>query len=381
MLQRVHPNDWDMDGLPNVLDEDPRVPAVVPTRNQSPDWAARAFPGHAAEIASAGGYLAWAAARGGEADRHLVGLNVESPGGVWPVCLSFGDLQVMCDGTRTLYFPVDDGARYPFALSDGAVLASVEVAGEGTLRGVWEDGYEPYEQHVGGVGLRLDSPRSGWVGRTATVQAAPLVPDHFFPGTPRPVSASVTNCHADAYLDCEWRGPSGFSFSNPTSLTTTVENARSDAVYDYHWALTDLEGNERHFVSDEPIVDLAIVNPGDYEIFLFVSNRADAADNDFCVPTSRLLALPLTNYVTSAAGAKPVRPYARPETAATSVHHALDVAVDGAVVVFDVGEHAVAKEIIINSKNDPVTDAQYIFRKCEGKNWLVSKIKFWKISL
>ena len=151
-------------------------------------------------------------------------------------------------------------------------------------------------------------------------------------------------------------GPTMAMVGSIFSLTTTVENARSDAVYDYHWVLTDLEGNERHFVSDAPIVDLAIVNPGDYEIILFVSNRADAADNDFCVPTSRLLALPLTNYVTSAAGAKPVRPYARPETAATSIHDAVELTVPGSTVFLDAGMHKIDSAISL-SKNITIQGA------------------------
>ena len=144
-------------------------------------------------------------------------------------------------------------------------------------------------------------------------------------------------------------GPTAATVGSLFSLTTTVDNARSGAVYDYRWTLTDLEGNERCYVTTEPILERINVEVGDYELFLFVSNRADAADNDFGVPSSRLLVLPLTNYVTSVAGAKPVRPYARPETAATSIHDAMELTVPGSTVILDAGTHKIDSAITLST--------------------------------
>ena len=145
-------------------------------------------------------------------------------------------------------------------------------------------------------------------------------------------------------------GPLAATIGSLFSLTARIDTVKAGATYDFHWTLTDLEGVERRFIGTEEVLNQMIADPGDYKVSLVVSNRDDPDDFDIGILTDRLLVLPLTNYVTSVAGAKPVSPYARPETAATSVHDALDVAADGAVIVFDAGEHAVTKEIAVSRK-------------------------------
>ena len=145
-------------------------------------------------------------------------------------------------------------------------------------------------------------------------------------------------------------GPSLGMVGSIFSLTASVDTVKAGATYDFHWTLTDLEGVERRFVGTEEVLNQMIADPGDYKVSLVVSNHDDPDDFDIGILTDRLLVLPLTNYVTSVAGATPVFPYARPETAAISVYDALDCAVDGATIVFDAGVHAVTKEIAVNRK-------------------------------
>ena len=125
---RVHPLDLDFDGLPNTIDPEPETPLGAPVWNQSDAWAAAAFPSNATEIASAGGYAAWAMQRASDPNRRLVSLGVASPGGRWPICVEVGGVPVMADGRAELLYALDCGAQVPFSLSDGGVRRAVEAS-------------------------------------------------------------------------------------------------------------------------------------------------------------------------------------------------------------------------------------------------------------
>ena len=143
ICRRVLPFDLDNDGLPNDIDPAPETPLVPSAWNQSEEWVAAAFPSNAAEIAAAGGYAAWAAARGADPDRRLVSLGVTfDDGSAWPALLDFGGVPVVADGGAVLAFAMDCGAKVPFSLTAGR-LASVDVAGGGS-------GTASVQQQVGG---------------------------------------------------------------------------------------------------------------------------------------------------------------------------------------------------------------------------------------
>ena len=142
-------------------------------------------------------------------------------------------------------------------------------------------------------------------------------------------------------------GPNNVLVGTAIALTSSVSNARSGQTYDCYWTLTDLEGASRRFLDANPVVtDLA---PGDYEVLLAVSNRAVALDNAFAYATNRLLICTLTNYVTSVQGATPIRPYARPETAATSIDDALALTRSGSIVFLDAGTHKLGSTISLST--------------------------------
>ena len=221
VFQRVHPDDWDMDGIPNGMDADPRVAATNAGWNQSDAWAMLAFPSNAAEIVTMG-YAAWAMARAADPNRRLVGLRVSSASGAWPLLLTFGDVQVMCDGKQEIVFAIDCGAHYPFSISDGGKLEFVTLhADVDDVLSCFAYGY-PYERWAGDVVAHLDSPSSGWIGRTAEVTVDGLDGAHFFPCDSTTVTAVVTNIHEDAFVDCTWIGGEGISFSDNHSLSTTI---------------------------------------------------------------------------------------------------------------------------------------------------------------
>lgn len=223
VFRRVHLDDWDWDGLPNEIDDQPYVPCAEPAWGQSDEWAACAFPDNVAEITAAGGYHAWVTARAAEPDRHLVGLEISSPDNVWPIRVSFGDLQVMCDSTNRLYFAIDDGAKYTFELSDG-VLSSVTIGNEDRVGSLWEDWYHPWDWCFWPtmVTAHMDSAKAGWIGRLPSVTVDGLEGTHFYPNDSKQVSVVVTDCHADSVRDYRWSGGADFTFSNPTSRTTMV---------------------------------------------------------------------------------------------------------------------------------------------------------------
>lgn len=237
VFRRVHPDDWDMDGLPNSIDDNPHEPSPDAGYNQTDAWAMAAFPSNATEIATMG-YAAWAAARADEPNRMLVGLQVSSPKGAWPLCLSVGDSQVMCDGKSELKFVLDDGAKCPFSVSGGEV-AAVSVPGMDGFEtvGVSDSGFFPFETSVGGVTVHWDSPTSGWLGCLADVgitldgrdvvdfgsfDGAGGIFGHFTPGTTHVLTGEVHSCHSNAFLDCTWSGGPGFVFARPNSLSTEV---------------------------------------------------------------------------------------------------------------------------------------------------------------
>ena len=229
VFRRVHPDDWDFDGLPNALDPSPRLPDADAGWNQGDAWAMLAFPSNAAEIASMG-YAAWAAARAAEPNRLLLGLEFASSKSVWPVCLTFGDVQVMCDGTQEIVFPIDRGAHYPFSVSGGE-LVGARVVDTWWFADFFPDlWFVPYDRQVGNLTVHLDSPGSGWVGTTAEVSVDGLDGAHFFSDESRVVTAVVTNCHEDAYIDCTWFGGEGVTFSNRHSLETVITWQTTNSV-------------------------------------------------------------------------------------------------------------------------------------------------------
>lgn len=229
VFQRVQPDDWDMDGLANAIDDTPRGPSSHIGFNQTEVWALAAFPENSAEIVTTG-YAAWAAARAADPDRRLVGLRVSLPDNAGPVCLSFGDWPVMCDGKVEIVFAIDCGARYPFSISGGGKLAFVSLhAGTDTVEPCAAFGY-PYERWVNDVLVHLDSPGSGWIERVPEIRVEGLHDTHFFPDDHAVVTAVVTNCHPDAYIGCQWSGGSGVLFSDFHSLETEISWQDANAV-------------------------------------------------------------------------------------------------------------------------------------------------------
>ena len=229
---RVHPFDLDFDGLPNAIDPEPETPQGASAWNQSDAWAAVAFPGNAAEVASAGGYGAWVTQRASDPNRRLVGLNIALQGGRWPVCVEVGGVPVMADGNAELLYAIDCGAQVPFSLSDGE-LESVTLHGASNVIEPCTASSYPYERWAGDVVVHLDSPRTGWIRRTADVTLNDSGLTHLYPGGNVQLFSVVTNCHTDAYLGCVWHGGDGISFSNPQSLATTLTYASSSTV---QWA-------------------------------------------------------------------------------------------------------------------------------------------------
>ena len=248
--RRVLPYDLDNDGLPNDIDPAPEVPLMPSTWNQSDAWAAAAFPSNAAEIAAMGGYAAWVAARGAEPDRRLISLGVSfDDGSAWPTLLDFGGVPVVADGGAELSFAVDCGAKVPFSLTSGR-LGSVTVSatdpptrsGEGltmTESSEFQGNYGyPHERTVNDVKVHLDDPLSGWLCRTASVSIDGDEVSHLFPGGTVELTASVTNCHSNAYLGCTWTGGEGIQFSNPNSLSTTMTYDSTSTV---EWATNGID--------------------------------------------------------------------------------------------------------------------------------------------
>ena len=132
--RRVVTYDLDNDGLPNTIDPAPEEPVVPSAWNQSEAWAAAAFPSNAAEIASMGGYAAWAATRGADPDRRLVSLGLAfDDGRAWPTLLDFGGVPVVADGATELVFAIDCGAKLPFMLTSGRLGSLAVTATEPPL--------------------------------------------------------------------------------------------------------------------------------------------------------------------------------------------------------------------------------------------------------
>ena len=244
VFQHVHPDDWDMDGIPNSIDDTPRVPSFNTGYNQSDAWAMAAFPSNATEIAAMG-YAAWAAARGAETNRLLVAFSVASAKGAWPVCLTFGGKQVMCDGKAELIFPIDRGARYDFSVSGGE-LASVSVPGIETRDMTWMTWYQPWDFSIGDVSVHQESATEGWLGSLASVEVDGLDVTHFFDDDQKQIVAELQNCHEDAYRGCTWSGGPGITFSNVHSLATVISWQTVDSVQwatNYVTLVTTYEGD------------------------------------------------------------------------------------------------------------------------------------------
>ena len=250
VYRRVLPFDLDNDGLPNDIDPAPETPLVPSAWNQSEAWAEAAFPSNAAEIAAMGGYAAWVAARGAEPDRRLVTLGVSfDDGSAWPTLLDFGGVPVVADGGAELSFAIDCGAKIPFSLTSGrlgslAVTATEPPTRSGEGLSTTESSEiqnmlaYPHERMVGDVNLYLDSPRSGWMCHIAGVSVEPSWLPHFFPGDSAELTATVSDCHSNAYLGCSWHGGAGITFSAPNSLSTTVTYDSASTV---EWATNNID--------------------------------------------------------------------------------------------------------------------------------------------
>ena len=226
---RVHPLDLDFDGLPNAIDPEPEIPLATTAWNQSEAWAVVAFPSNAAEIASVGGYAAWVAQRASDPNRRLVGLNIALQGGRWPVCVEVCGVPVMADGNAELLYAIDCGAQVPFVLSDGE-LETVTLHGVSNVTEPCYASNYPYERWAGDVVVHLDSPRTGWLRRVAEVDVDDVGLVYLFPSDNVPVTAVVTNCHADAYLGCTWYGGAGISFFDEHSLETIISYTSTNFV-------------------------------------------------------------------------------------------------------------------------------------------------------
>jgi len=233
---RVYPLDLDFDGLPNTIDPEPETPLAASAWNQSDEWTAAAFPSNAAEIASAGGYAAWATQRAADPNRRLVGLQLASPGGRWPVYVEVGGVPVMADGSAELLYAIDCGAQVPFSLSDGE-LGTVNVSCavpssniQTSTHSNFQTSAFPEEWSVGDVTVHLESPFVGWIRRTAEVFVDDQYLTHLYPGECAQLLAAVTNCHADAYLGCTWFGGNGISFLDPHCLNTIVTYTSTNFV-------------------------------------------------------------------------------------------------------------------------------------------------------
>ena len=169
-------------------------------------------------------------------DRHCnLSLGVSfADGSPWPACLDFGGTPVMADGREELAFAIDCGARVPFSLSGGAVayLKVERKLDPPEVVNVAIDAQAAYprELTVGDVTVHLDSLRSGWLCRIADVTVDGSNLSHLYPDATANVTASITNCHADAYIGCTWLGGVGITFSDSHSLTTGVTYASYDPV-------------------------------------------------------------------------------------------------------------------------------------------------------
>ena len=249
VCRRVLPFDLDYDGLPNDIDPAPETSLVPSAWNQSEEWAAAAFPSNAAEIAAAGGYAAWAAARGADPDRRLVSFGISfNDGSAWPTLLDFGGVPVVADGGTELSFAIDCGAKVHFSLTTGR-LGSVSVtatdpptrSGEGlatTESSEFLGNYVfPHERTVHDVKVHLDDPCAGWLCHLADVNIDGDL-DHLHPGDSAELAAEVSNCHPDAYLGCTWTGGEGIAFSDEHSLSTTVTYDSTSTV---EWATNGID--------------------------------------------------------------------------------------------------------------------------------------------
>ncbi len=251
VFRRIHPEDWDYDGLPNDLDPNPRVPDSGAGWNQSDIWGQLVYPSNATEIATLG-YTAWMTNRVTEPNRRLVGLTVASAKGDWPVRLTRGNVPVLCDGREELRFALDCGAKYAIACESGK-FASIAAYGtnETDVTTVCIDISEwsyPYDFSVGDFTVHLDTPNRGWICCSADVEIsldgrevgdfgqyddAGGIFGHFTSGSPHVLMGELHNCHSNAFIDCTWSGGPGFSFADPHSLATEVTWTATD---DTAWA-------------------------------------------------------------------------------------------------------------------------------------------------
>lgn len=157
-------------------------------------------------------------------------------------------------------------------------------------------------------------------------------------------------CYQSAHVVCATTVTPEKAIQGSTfTLTGVLSSGAVGADYDCYWRVEDAAGAIREIPGRGTTVEAADLPAGDYRVWVAMTNRNDASDFGLSCSNGRLFVAPLTNYVTSVAGAVPIRPYATPETAATSVQDALEIAWSGAVVQLDAGEHLTDKAMVLSN--------------------------------
>ena len=150
-----------------------------------------------------------------------------------------------------------------------------------------------------------------------------------------PLSCSITIEPEKAFVGSE------FAFSG------AIDHGKDGATYDYYWTLVDRDGNRYALDEASPSFVRRLDAAAEYDVYLNVTNHADASDFAEAKSNNKLFAAPFTNYVTCATDATPVHPYATPETAAKTLATALTAAIPGSVVVLDAGTHWIGGTITL----------------------------------
>lgn len=150
-----------------------------------------------------------------------------------------------------------------------------------------------------------------------------------------PLSCSITIEPEKAFVGTE------FSFSG------AIENGKDGATYDYYWTLVDRDGNRHPLDEVSASFEKRLDAAAEYDVYLNVTNHADASDFAEAKSGNKLFAAPFTNYVTCATDATPVHPYATPETAAKTLATALTATIPGSVVALDAGTHKASGTIVL----------------------------------
>ena len=151
-----------------------------------------------------------------------------------------------------------------------------------------------------------------------------------------PLSCSITIEPEKAFVGSE------FAFSG------AIDHGKDGATYDYYWTLVDRDGNRHALDEASPSFVRRLDAAAEYDVYLNVTNHADASDFAEAKSNNKLFAAPFTNYVTSVTGGTPVFPYGTPETAAKTLATALAATIPGSVVVLDAGTHWIGGTITLS---------------------------------